>query len=354
MIELKQKVYVDTVPHNIEAILGADIGGTNSNFGFFQLYNHKPKLLFSVHAKSKQILDFPALVGQVMEFVKQNYGITIAHAMFASAGVVSPKRDFSKPTNLPIEIDARAIEKVTGLSCVHIVNDFEVIGYGISLLDPKDLVLVNKGVVCEHANQAILGAGTGLGKCTMFWDRYAARYVPVASEGGHADFAIQRPIELELAQFIQQTEKRTCNISWEDVLSGNGIQRIYQFFHANANGGKHPKQEQVPHPDEIFNRRNDDQHSWDTFELYTMLYARCAKDFALDVLARGGVYIAGGIAANNLPMFKLPCFMQEFVNCGKQALLLKEVPIYVITDYNVSLYGAAHYLLLEQVCGGHI
>jgi len=43
--------------------------------------------------------------------------------------------------------------------------------------------------------------------------------------------------------------------------------------------------------------------------------------------------------------------MQEFINCGKQQELLKQVPIYVITDYNVSLYGAAEYLRLEVMCG---
>jgi glucokinase len=47
-------------------------------------------------------------------------------------------------------------------------------------------------------------------------------------------------------------------------------------------------------------------------------------------------------------MFKLPCFMEEFINCGKLAHLLQRIPIHVITDYNVSLYGAAEYFLLES------
>ena len=84
--------------------------------------------------------------------------------------------------------------------------------------------------------------------------------------------------------------------------------------------------------------------------MYARFYARCAKDFALNALAVGGVYIAGGIAAKNLPMFELPAFMKEFVNCGKQQALLQEIPVYVITDYNVSLYGAAQYMILENAC----
>ena len=104
------------------------------------------------------------------------------------------------------------------------------------------------------------------------------------------------------------------------------------------------------HPDEIFNRRSADQHCWNTFQLYTTIYARCAKNFALDALALGGVYLAGGIAAKNLQLFEEPSFMQEFTDCGKQKEILKQIPIYVITDYNVSLYGAAQYLMVEDMC----
>jgi glucokinase len=349
-MKLIEKVYVDTVPRAIQVILGADIGGTNSNFGIFELTDNKLTLLFSLHAKSQQVDDFTQLCKQVQEFVASQYDMKIQAALFASAGVVSPDRDSSRPTNLSFEINAHAIKRATEIPCVYVVNDFEVIGYGINLIDTDDLVKVHHGTERKWAQKAILGAGTGLGKCIMFWNSSVNRYVPVASEGGHADFAAQHLIEIDLIQYIQRIEGFECNVSWEDVLSGNGIQRIYQFFHARANGGTHAQSEKVPHPDEIFKSRNHDQHSKDTFELYTKLYARCAKNFVLDALALGGIYIAGGIAANNLPMFELPAFAKEFVNCGKQGYLLEDVPVFVVTDYNVSLYGAAYYLVLEGVC----
>lgn len=349
-MKLVEKVYVETVPRGIAAILGADIGGTNSNFGLFELTNNTLRLLVSLHAKSQQVDDFAKLCKQVQECVAAQYDMQIQAALFASAGVVSPDRDYSKPTNLPFSIQAHAIKQATQIPCIYIVNDFEVIGYGIDLIDPDALVNVHAGKERKWAQKAILGAGTGLGKCIMFWNSAVQRYVPVASEGGHADFAAQHLIEMDLIQFIQRTEGFTCNVSWEDVLSGNGIQRIYQFFHARSNGGARAHDEKVPHPDEIFNNRNNDQHSKDTFKLYTKLYARCVKNFVLDALALGGIYIAGGIAAHNLPMFEEPLFTEEFLNCGKQQQLLEHVPVFVITDYNVSLYGAAHYLVLEGVC----
>ncbi len=348
-MNLKENVYVDSVPRDIEGILAVDIGGTNSNFGIFQFKSDKLILLISVHAKSQEVDDFPQLVKEVLEFVKSRYEITIYNALFACAGVVSPERDRSAPTNLPWGVDAHAIKHATGLECLYIVNDFEVIGYGLDLIDPKNLVKVHKGTERMFSNKAIVGSGTGLGKCIMFWSHRAHRYIPVASEGGHADFSAQHSDEMKLIEFIQKTEGFDCNISWEDLLSGEGIKRIYRFFYATGDAA-HREKEEAPHPDEIFKSRNHDEHSKHTFELYTRFYARCAKNFVLDALALGGVFIAGGIAANNLPLFQLPEFMQEFINCGKMGHYLKEVPIYVVTDYNVSLYGAAHYLILEGLC----
>ena len=191
-----------------------------------------------------------------------------------------------------------------------------------------------------------MGAGTGLGKSILRWIDERDRYIPVASEGGHADCAVQTRLELDFIDFIRQEESRDCNISWEDVLSGYGIQRMYRFFSARngLSDGKNIS------PDEIFARRSDDKRAWQTFELYTILYSRCAKNFALDSLCLGGLYVAGGIAAKNVQIFELPAFYAEFINCGKQAELLKNIPIWVIADYNVSLYGAAEYLILEKKC----
>ena len=353
MNRFKEVVYVKHVPRSKECLLGADIGGTNSNFGIFERAGDNLILLFSVHFKSKEVTDFTSIVVQVLEHAKKSYDITIKHSCFAAAGVVSSDQQYSKPTNVDLEIDAKKIREKTNLCCAFIVNDFEVIGYGVEQISPKSLVKVNKGKEFSKANQAILGAGTGLGKCIMDWNKYAGRYIPIASEGGHADFAPQNVQELDLIMFIRESEGFSCNVSWEDVLSGQGIQRIYRFFvsrekHGKSSGHTH----EVPHPDEIFNSRLKSAEANKTFELYTKLYARCAKNFALDALALNGVYIAGGIAAKNLPMFELPVFMKEFVNCGKQQQVLQDVPIYVITDYNVSLYGAAAYIVLENMCNG--
>jgi glucokinase len=253
---------------------------------------------------------------------------------------------------LPIAIDAQEVAQSAHLDAVFLANDFEVIGYGLSRIDQKNLVTIKSGQEQLHGHKAIIGAGTGFGKCIMVWNTPLNRYVPVTSEGGHADFPPLNQRELDFVKYIQKYEDWSCTISWEDVLSGNGIQRIYHFLRNSNHADTINKQVSVhgPAPDEIFKARLLDHYCWETFEWYTAFYARCAKDFALDSLALGGIYIGGGIAAKNLPLFELPAFKNEFLNCGKQQELLKQIPIHVITDYNVSLYGAAEYMQLEGLC----
>lgn len=348
MLPYKQIIH-GPIPKGGYGLLVGDIGGTNSNFGIAYIHDEKADLVLSLHIKSKEITDFAQVVKDVLDYVAETYLIRIKSACFAAAGVVTPKQNRCKPTNLSIIIDAHEIMQKTGLTCAFIVNDFEVIGYGIDHVDPKDIVTIQKGTPFMHGNKAILGAGTGLGKAILRWVDSKDRHIPVASEGGHADFAAQTELDLQLISYIRRTEQYSCNISWEHVLSGKGIQRIYGFF--NAQYAPHSMITESPYlPDEVFAHRDTNRQFRDTFDVYSLLYARCAKNWALDALALGGVYIAGGIAANNAGMFVLPHFMQEFVNCGKQRALLASMPVRVITDYHVSLYGAIEYMRLEGKC----
>jgi glucokinase len=351
MLPFKEIVYQE-VKKGVPALLVADIGGTNSNFGIAQILDGDAQLLFSIHMKSQDITNFVDVVKDVLSYVRTTYGLDIKSACFAVAGVVSPRQEYCKPTNLKIAIDAKDILKHTSLECAFIVNDFEVVGYGVGRIASKDLVTVQAGNEFKYGNKAILGAGTGLGKSILRWVESKQRYLPIASEGGHADFVAQDNLDLALIDFIRMQEKYSCNISWENVLSGKGINRIYGFLGATRIYASQDitLAKEGPHPDEIFMSRYRDKRCQDTFELYAKYYARCAKNWALDALALGGIYIAGGIASHNVEMFKLKVFLNEFTNCGKQQQFLKSMPIWVIADYGVSLHGAIEYMKLEGKC----
>lgn len=328
--------------------LGADIGGTNSNFGFFQLNGERPILILSAHMKSQEITNFEDAVKELLEYVYKRHTIIVKRACFAAAGVVAPTRDYCKPTNLPWELHSEKLIKVANLECAVIANDFEIIGHGLPLINQNDIVEVKTGNPVHKANRVIIGAGTGLGMCMLRWDWHSGRYMPLASEGGHSDFAPIDSEQWDLVQFIKKSENYTTPVSWEDVLSGYGIQRIYSFFSSQKKSS--PKND-GPHPDEIFNSRNNDQASFATYTLYTKLYAQAARLAALNSLALAGVYIAGGIATHNVELFTTPLFQESFITNKKKKEHLIAIPIFVIKDYNISLYGAVEFMRLEGLCG---
>lgn len=326
-------------------VLVADIGGTNTTFAVLQKQKDRLKLLFSLHFKSQEITDFAETVDEVLSCIKGKYEITVSSACFAGAGPVSEKNDFCKITHLPWDIDAGNVLKKTALKKVIIINDFEAVAYGIGALPPHSIMQVKKGKISKrNLPQAVLGAGTDLGKAILLWNAEKKRYIPIASEGGHANLAVVNSEELKLLEFIK-TKQEADDVTWGDVLSGRGISSIYRFldetrYYTLTEQAAEIKEANY-NPALIAKHRNHDDRCKDTMAMFLCFYARCAKSLALDILAFGGVYLAGGIAAKNPAIFKQKIFQEEFVNNHKQRELLEQIPVFVVADYNVSLYGAA-------------
>jgi len=350
--ELREVWYSQGARYSGQALLAGDIGGTNSNFGIFILQEDKPVLVLSLHAKSQQVTDFNALTAQIIDYLKTTYRITIERACFGVAGVVNTERTYSKPTNLAVPLDGAALKQATGINKFFLINDFEAVGFGLPWLGKDALVTISQGTPVKGAAAACIGAGTGLGKVMLWWHKQLQQYIPLASEGGHADCAVNTQEEFELLRFIQEQHKTELPVSWEQILSGLGIQTIYAFLGQKKQYPVTAISSEIAatgfKPDSISRYAQQDELCRLTFDWYVTFYARCAKNFALEALSLGGMYIAGGIAAKNIELFKKPAFMQEFIRCRKHALLLKNMPVYVIADYNVSLYGAAGFLLLQS------
>jgi len=333
-------------------MLAGDIGGTNSNFGLIEVIQHRPFLRASFHVKSKLVQDYQEVTLFLLEHIKSTYGMIITRACWGAAGVLFPERLQVKPTNLSVTIDAHKVRENSSLEELILINDFEAVGLGLDCISPSSIIPINTGKPRPSAQQACIGAGTGLGKTALLWNRHLHRYLPIASEGGHADCAAQNEQESALFTFIQKTRNYGCPISWEDVLSGYGISDIYQFLGTINAYPATPLSIEIQatgfQPDLISHYAQKDQRCYDAFVMYIKLYARCAKNFALDVLSLNGIFIAGGIAAKNIPLFQTGHFMQEFTKCGKQSGLLQDIPLSIIADYNISLYGAAQYLILHD------
>ena len=331
-------------------VLGVDIGGTNTSLGVAGIKNTKMTLLFSLIFKSRHMTSLLPALRETLEFADKNFGITVESACIGAAGVVSPSGDYVELTNVEWNVITKEILENTSLDSVFIINDFLAVGYGINLLDhknKKDVFMVRSGknqYAKSAATKVVLGAGTGLGKSILVYDEHLGIYVPIPSEGGHGDFPAQNDFEIELLGFIKKLKGISQPITYEELLSGRGIESIYLFLREK---GDYPSTNYTEEIDETIDKtpliskyKNLDDTCKETFCLFTRFYGRCAKNFVLDTLAYGGLYIGGGIASKNLDIFSTKDFIDEFENAYRRSDFLKEVPIYVVVNYDVSLYGA--------------
>jgi glucokinase len=282
-----------------------------------------------------------------LEYAKSKYNIEINSAGIGAAGVISKNSDFAKLTNIKWNVDLNELTQKTSLQSASIINDFQAIGYGINLLDihnENDIFVVRGDKKESKETKVIVGAGTGLGKSILVYDERFKAYLPIPSEGGHSDFPAQNDFETKLTNFIKNLRGISQPITYEELLSGRGLTAIYLFLRDEQQFEPTTFTDEIDSTDDktplISQYKTIDETCKEAFRLFTRFYARCAKNFVLDTMSTGGLYIAGGIAAKNKEIFTTRDFLDEFENTYRRSDVLKEIPIYIILNYDVSLYGA--------------
>ncbi len=320
-------------------VIGGDVGGTHTNIAVAGAKDGTATLLYSAHFDSRKLKSLVPALREALDYGRESYGIEVDRGVAGVAGAVTDCSRI-KPTNLPWVVDAEEIKREFGFENFRITNDFQIIGWGISSLKEGDLFEAKAGYPGFGDTRAVIGAGTGLGKSILLFD--GRRYIPIPSEGGHADFPAIDRFELELADFVRDGRKTPA--SYEELLSGRGIERIYDFLRERQGGTEKTGEieEAENKAAEISKHRKTDHLCRETFRIYAKIYGRCAKNFVLEALATGGLYIAGGIAAKNREIFVSPEFQAEFLNAEKQRDLLEMTPVRVITNYDVSIIGACN------------
>jgi glucokinase len=319
-------------------ILAADIGGTNARLGLFEL--NGPTL------RSVTIRRYPSRGHASIEAIVERFLAEVARpveaACFAVAGPVSEGRVVL--TNLGWTVDARRLAQAVRLDEVRLINDLEGIAHGLDELAAADVALLHPGAPGVQGNRAIIAAGTGLGEAGAYWD--GRRHHPFACEGGHADFGPRAHLEVDLLTSMLARHDR---VSYERVLSGSGLYELYRFLRDSGHGEEPPwltrELEQDPGPVVIVRAalERHDALCLEAVDLFVSIYGAEAGNLALKVMARGGVWIAGGIAPRILPRMKEPVFRESFLRKGRMRPLLAAMPVRLILNDMVGLIGAARY-----------
>ena len=305
-------------------IIAGDIGGTKTLLRLVNVDQMDRKEVAEERFESGAYATFELLLA---EFLAHHPG-SIAAACFAVAGPVLDGH--AEITNLSWEINSAALLRKFPLGKLSLINDFYAVALGVPLLGERDLRPLQRGRRQPLGPMAILGAGTGLGEANLVHD--GIRWNVVASEGGHADFGPQDEQQAELYLWLQ---KRYGHVSWERVLSGMGLVNIHNYL----TGADTEYDEKVPAKIAALAAAGDAMANR-TFEVFVDIYGSEAGNMALRVLARGGVFLAGGVAARNVDRFTDGRFSQAFLRKGRFEPLLAEIPVDLITNPKVGLIGA--------------
>lgn len=325
-------------------ILAGDIGGTKTNLALFDEQGTGQRAQVSYRSTK-----YDSLKAIIAEFVGEQSQEKITAACFGVAGPVV--NDQVKASNLAWTVERATLARALGTSRVYLINDLEATAYGIESLSPQQCFTLSEGDSAGVGHRALIAAGTGLGMAGIFFD--GARFHPMPSEGGHADFAPRDETQDALLQYLRR--KLGGRVSYERVLSGPGLVNVYEFLRderdAEESAEVARKLEEAGDAAAAISAAalaGESKLASRALEMFVEIYGATAGDLALLLKSVGGLYIGGGIAPKILDALKSGAFMRAFNDKGRMSALARSFPVRVILDDKTALHGAAHYARLHD------
>lgn len=302
-------------------ILAGDIGGTKTLLGLAQ----GGRLVADRRYANADFPDFNTLLASFFA-TTQTDPCRLEGVCLALAGPIADDGASARLTNLPWTITAAGLTQRFGLPPARLVNDFAAAALGAVTASADQLHALQRGEPLATAPRLVVGAGTGLGMAIVLprddgWQC-------IASEGGHVAFAPASEPQAALWRFLAQRHGR---VTWERVVSGPGLAAIHEFLDGAALS-----------PEQVVARAADDPAgaAARSLDLFLEAYGAFAGDMALACLARGGVFLAGGIAAGLIDRLPASGFLAAFNAKAEHAAIAARIPVCVVTDPLLGLRGA--------------
>jgi glucokinase len=307
-------------------ILAADIGGTNSRFAHFGMAEGEGLALKGTcWLRTKGFQSFKDLIGGLSNAEFSLKPDEADMAAVAVAGPIERGGVYSAPPFIDWDIDISNAGGL-GLRRALLINDFVAQAWAAVSPVGELAQKILPGTIAPDGTVAVIGAGTGLGQAALVPDGEGG-YIATPSEGGHASFPFVSKDEFEFAEFLK-SETGDEYITGNTVVSGGGLSHIHKFLVGEA-----------LKPSEVPERLTGDA---ETLKWAARLYGRAARNYALEVYATGGLYIAGGVAARTPAIVEHEAFEKEFRSSPKMSDVLAKIPVFLITDQESGLWGAAY------------
>lgn len=313
----------DAMRDTAERVLLGDIGGTNARFALCQ-----PGQLSAI--ESMPVADYGKIADALDAFLtSQGDRDAVSGAILAVAGPIEGER--SKLTNASWVVDGGELRKKFGWRHAEIVNDFEAIAWALPKLAPGDLFGIGGGAPKLKAPSVAIGPGTGLG-LACFLPR-ARDAIVMSTEGGHVTMPGTCQREDAILDYL-----RGCfgHVSAERVVSGGGLVNLY---HAISAIDRRPMSERDAAQITAAALDGSCPICREALDTFCALLGTVAGNAALTFGARGGVYIAGGIAPRVVEYLAGSQFRSRFEEKGRYRSYLAATPVWVVTHPEPAFVG---------------
>lgn len=312
----------------------ADIGGTNARFAMGDPGGDGVR-----HERTMSVAEHPSFMSALQAYLDTVHGMAnVAKSPQAACLAVAcpANRDVISFTNSDWVIHRDDVALALQLPRLHVINDFAAIGHAVYALSERDWRQLGAGCVEEAQPIAVLGPGTGLGVCGVL--PVAGHAQVIAGEGGHVDFA---PVSDEEVEILRRLRTRFRRVSAERLLSGAGLSNIYWAL-TTLRDAQH--RHASPADISAAALAGEDAVAVEALQVFCRVLGSVAGNLALTFGARGGVYVAGGIAPKIVDFMAASDFRERFLAKGRFRDYLNDIPTRVVVRENPGLWGALRFL----------
>jgi len=306
-----------------ELALVGDIGGTNSRFGLVE-----PG---STAIRDIAVLkndDFPSLEGAIGQYLKSRIIDSLTAAAVAVAGPVAGET--VSLTNRNWSFTRETLRQAAMAKRIRLLNDFEALALSLPHLAEAGTVQIGGTTPPAPAVKIVLGPGTGLGMATLA-PLPQGGWMALPGEVGHITLPVATREEFDWVRSMSRPGKI---FGTGGVITGGGLLLMYKGI--APDGG-------LATPEDVVRAAfaKSDAAAVKTLDQFVVWLARVAGDMAMALQARGGVYLAGDIAASILPKLQSGPFRTIFEEKGRLAHIMRAIPVYVIVERFPALKGCA-------------
>lgn len=314
-------------------ILAGDVGATKILLEVGEFRSDRWQTKLGRRYATREVDSFSTLLTSFLGEWNQvrGKGERITGAGFGVAGAAIGNK--IKMTHRPFAVDGDAIRERFLIPKVEVVNDLAAAARGLEALGPRDLVTIQAGKPVPEAPRVILGVGTGLGVAYLVPTDGGYDIIP--GEGGHVGFA---PATFAQSRLWQSIFERHGRVSAEDVVSGKGLTNIVHF----TSGGNFSESASA---ETLVERAATDDAAASALDLFVECLGSLAGDHALAVMARGGVYLMGGVITRVYERVRDGRFSEAFCAKGAHSATMMKIPVKAVTNERLALIGAAKLIM---------